>query len=46
MDAAMGSYQVNGDLTFETKLIKILDWGEKVLRNKKGSISKGVMEEL
>ena len=27
-----------GDLTLETKLIKILEWGEKVLRNKRASL--------
>jgi hypothetical protein len=25
---------VKGDLTLETKPIKVLEWGEKVLRNK------------
>lgn len=30
--------KVKGDLTLETKLIKILEWGEKVLRNKRVSL--------
>jgi len=30
--------EVKGDLTLETKLIKILEWGEKVLRNKRVSL--------